>query len=66
MNAEKKFILLIGGVVETARICGVTKGAVSQWHKRQRIPKGQFNFLKAKYPKEYQEAYQGYKPDKAV
>ncbi|HFC8542693.1 TPA: Cro/CI family transcriptional regulator [Neisseria weaveri] len=50
-----KFINLIGGVTKVAELCGITKGAVSQW-KKNGIPKAQMNFLKTKFPREWKKA----------
>ncbi|MCP2041893.1 hypothetical protein L1281_002511 [Neisseria sp. HSC-16F19] len=55
-----EFINALGGVIQVSRICGVTKGAVSQW-KTRRIPPAQMNFLKTKFPGEYRKIY-GTKP----
>ncbi|RRD90413.1 Cro/CI family transcriptional regulator [Conchiformibius steedae] len=54
MSIHVNFIRRLGGVKKVAEICGVTKGAVSQWKKR-RIPLAQMNFLKTKFPNEFNE-----------
>ncbi|MDK4688521.1 Cro/CI family transcriptional regulator [Kingella negevensis] len=53
-NFNTRFINQLGGVKKVAEICGVTKGAVSQW-KKNRIPLGHLNFLKTKFSKEYHQ-----------
>lgn len=51
-----EFINELGGVVKVAAICGITKGAVSQWRKNG-IPNAQRNFLKTKFPNEYRKVW---------
>ena len=53
-NIHTRFIQRLGGVKKVSEICGVTKGAVSQWKKR-RIPLAQMNFLKERFPNEYSQ-----------
>jgi hypothetical protein len=48
-NDPKKIIELIGGNAETARLCEVTRSAVSQWMVNG-IPKAQLKFLKLARP----------------
>ena len=45
---QEYFIQVFGGVSEVAKVCGITRSAVSQW-KRNGIPKAQMNFLKTKF-----------------
>lgn len=60
MSADQqvKFIKELGGVSVVASICGITRGAVSQWQKNG-IPKAQMNFLKAKFPVQYKQISDG-------
>ncbi|MGE9659257.1 Cro/CI family transcriptional regulator [Snodgrassella alvi] len=53
---DVKFIIALGGVSRVAKICGITRGAVSQW-KKNGIPKAQFNYLKTLHSKEYKNLY---------
>ena len=53
---DKKFLMTIGGVTKVAKLCGITRGAVSQW-KKNGSPKAQLNFLKTLYTKEYTAIY---------
>ncbi|WP_304675559.1 Cro/CI family transcriptional regulator [Neisseria polysaccharea] len=53
-----KFIRLLGGVSAVADVCGITRGAVSQWQKNG-IPKAQMNFLKVKFPNQYKQISDG-------
>lgn len=53
-DQQVKFIKELGGVSVVASICGITRGAVSQWQKNG-IPKAQMNFLKAKFPVQYKQ-----------
>lgn len=53
---DELFIESIGGVTKVAKLCGITRGAVSQW-KNNGIPKAQLNFLKTLYAKEYMAIY---------
>lgn len=50
------FIDLLGGISRVAKDCNITRGAVWQW-KKNGIPKSQMNYLKTKYPSEYQKIY---------
>jgi hypothetical protein len=45
----KAVITKLGGNAKTAKLCGVTKGAVSQWL-HNGIPKGHLNFLRLARP----------------
>ena len=60
MSADQqvKFIKELGGVSVVASICGITRGAVSQWQKNG-LPKAQMNFLKAKFPVQYKQISDG-------
>lgn len=58
MDLINEFINKLGGVSKVAEICCVTKGAVSQWKKNNKIPNAQFNFLKTKFPKIYKEVFE--------
>ncbi|WP_367437655.1 Cro/CI family transcriptional regulator [Snodgrassella alvi] len=49
---DNRFIEILGGVTAVAKLCGITRGAVSQWKKRG-IPKAQLNYLKTLRKKEY-------------
>ncbi|WP_315360811.1 Cro/CI family transcriptional regulator [Neisseria bacilliformis] len=51
-----EFIRVLGGVTKVSKICGISKGAVSQW-KRSGIPRAQMNFLKTKFPRQYRETF---------
>ncbi|WP_455016702.1 Cro/CI family transcriptional regulator [Kingella oralis] len=51
---QEYFIQVFGGVSEVAKVCGITRSAVSQW-KRNGIPKAQMNFLKTKFPRKFIE-----------
>jgi DNA-binding transcriptional regulator YdaS (Cro superfamily) len=42
----KQIIELLGGTSATARLCEVSRSAVSQWGKKNNIPKAQLKFLK--------------------
>ncbi|HEZ4532419.1 TPA: hypothetical protein WIT34_000983 [Neisseria meningitidis] len=55
---QVKFIQELGGVSAVAEICGITRGAVSQWQKNG-IPKAQMNFLKEKFPLVYKQISDG-------
>ncbi|HHK6021304.1 TPA: Cro/CI family transcriptional regulator [Neisseria subflava] len=57
-DQQVKFIKELGGVSVVANICGITRGAVSQWQKNG-IPKAQMNFLKAKFPVQYKQISDG-------
>lgn len=46
----KQVIEAFGGTTATARLCNITKGAVSQWV-RNGIPQPRLMFLKVKRPK---------------
>lgn len=51
-----EFINLLGGTSKVANLCGISKGAVSQW-KKNGIPLAQCNYLKTKFPKEYKKIF---------
>lgn len=51
-----EFIELLGGTSKVASLCGISKGAVSQW-KKKGIPLAQNNYLKTKFPKEYRKIF---------
>lgn len=57
-DQQVKFIKELGGVSAVAKICGITRGAVSQWQKNG-IPKAQMNFLKEKFPLQYKQISDG-------
>lgn len=54
---ELNFIHELGGVSAVAQECGISRSAVSQW-KKKGIPRAQFNFLKERFPKQYEAARQ--------
>lgn len=49
---DNEFIDALGGVTKVARICGITRGAVSQWRQRG-IPKAQRNYLRTLHKEMY-------------
>ena len=53
-NIHTRFIQRLGGVKKVSEICGVTKGAVSQWKKTPHSF-GTNEFLKEKFPNEYSQ-----------
>ena len=57
-DQQVQVIKELGGVSVVASICGITRGAVSQWQKNG-IPKAQMNFLKAKFPVQYKQISDG-------
>ena len=67
MSAEQQieFIKELGGVSAVAEICGITRGAVSQWQKNG-IPKAQMNFLKAKFPVQYKQISDDINPNQGA
>lgn len=62
---QVKFIKELGGVSAVAKICGITRGAVSQW-KKNGIPKAQMNFLKEKFPLQYKQISDGINPNQGA
>ncbi|WP_180295894.1 Cro/CI family transcriptional regulator [Snodgrassella alvi] len=56
INKDSEFIDALGGVSKVAKICGITKGAVSQWRKKG-IPKAQLNYLKILHIKTYMNIF---------
>ncbi|MCO6514332.1 hypothetical protein BHC46_12430 [Snodgrassella alvi] len=55
---DNEFIDALGGVTKVAKICEVTRGAVSQWRQRG-IPKAQLNYLRTLYKKTYLHIFHG-------
>ncbi|OQY64733.1 MAG: hypothetical protein B6D47_12975 [Rhodocyclaceae bacterium UTPRO2] len=51
---ENKIIDALGGTNEVARLCEVTKAAVSQW-RRGGIPRARLLYLKAIRPEAFEE-----------
>lgn len=49
---DNRFIEILGSDTAVAKLCCITRGAVSQWEKRD-IPKAQLNYLKTLRKKEY-------------
>lgn len=49
MDANK-IIDALGGTSETARLCDITAGAVSQWRASGKIPKAQLKYLQLLRP----------------
>lgn len=64
-DQQVKFIKELGGVSAVAEICGITRGAVSQWQKNG-IPKAQMNFLKAKFPVQYKQISDDINPNQGA
>jgi len=52
--SAEEVIEAFGGPSETAKICEISKSAVSQW-KNNGIPKAQLKFLKAARPKIFRQ-----------
>jgi hypothetical protein len=53
INAEldaRSVIGLLGGTTSTARLCKVTKGAVSQWIANNHIPSARLMFIRLARP----------------
>lgn len=44
-----EIIKKLGGTKKAAELCGVSKGAVSQW-RHNGVPRGHYNFIKAVRP----------------
>lgn len=49
---DNRFIEILGSDTAVAKLCGITRGAVSQWEKWG-IPKAQLNYLKTLRKEEY-------------
>lgn len=49
---DNRFIEILGSDTAVAKLCGITRGAVSQWEKLA-IPKAQLNYLKTLRKEEY-------------
>ncbi|PIT26685.1 Cro/CI family transcriptional regulator [Snodgrassella alvi] len=55
---DNEFIDALGGVTKVAKICGITRGAVSQWRQRG-IPKAQLNYLRILHEEIYLYIFHG-------